>query len=430
MKKLFVFATAVIATVACTKVTTDEATIPNHKIGFEVANYMTQTKTGETSFLTELSGLGVAAADATFTSAAYIHAAQADGTVADPAAFFAPNPETIKWNTSTTEWEPSKDYYWPKSPKSSIDFFSWYCYEGAAPTLTYTTPFTSATLAWTNRTVAPKSDILYADVAWQQKDNSETYQLDGVSEGVPTLFHHALAQVKFTVKIKDDCDKKADSKNSGYYIFWEVTLDDFAIAPSKVHKNGTLSLSITNPNSTGVTAWTAPTSPAVWANAASPVYVDTEAEWFTTDAATGAAVLTTTAANLIPDSHMGSGYVAVRPQSVGNDMTLNFKMTIKTYYGTQAQFDASNHSGCTLRSTEVIAMNDYDGTAIDTASGDLYTSTGIQLNKLGTTAITAWEMNHKYTYNLIIDPSTNTILYDPAVEAWAAESTGTANIPQ
>lgn len=99
-------------------------------------------------------------------------------------------------------------------------------------------------------------------------------------------------------------------------------------------------------------------------------------------------------------------------------------MTITTYYG--ADLASAKSAGAT--NTEVIDVVAYDGTAYDEAPNDIYTATGIQLNKLG--SITAWEMNHKYTYNLIIDPSTNTILYDPAVEAWAAESTGTANIPE
>ena len=167
-----------------------------------------------------------------------------------------------------------------------------------------------------------------------------------------------------------------------------------------------------------ITAW----GSAAWTNATTPDYVDTEAAWFTTDAATGAAALTTTAANLIPDTHMGNGYVAVRPQAIGDDVTLGFKMTITTYYGTDLA-SAKAAGG----KTEVIDVVAYDGTTYDTG---IYTATGIQLNKLGATAITAWEMNHKYTYNLIIDPSTNVILYDPAVEEWAAESTGTVNIPE
>lgn len=425
MKKLYtILAIAAVAAVGCTKTEVVNDT-PDVKIGYQVANYMTQTKAGETSFLTELSGLGVAAADASFESKAFINADDGNGGHSFDTFF----EETIVWNATATQWEPeSKDYYWPKSPKSNIDFFSWYNYGTGVVTPTLNYSGTSATMTWTNTPVPSKADILFADIAFHQKENNTTpaYGKDGVSEGVPTLFHHALAQVKFTAKIKENCDKKADSKNSGKYTFWEVELGDLAIAANKIHANGTLTLTGADPDASDAAASITPWTSSAWTNAATPSYVATNTAWFTTDAATGAAALTTTAANLIPDTHMGNGYVAVRPQTIGDDVTLGFKMTINTYYGT----DLASAKSAGATNTEVIDVVAYDGTAYDAAPNNIYTATGIQLNKLGATPITAWEMNHKYTYNLIIDPSTNIILYDPAVEAWAAESTGTANIPE
>ena len=420
MKKLYtILAIAAVAAVGCSK--TELADTPDVKIGFQVANYATQTKADEGGFLKELADLGITENQA-FKSNAYINADDGNGGHTF-ATFFE---ESIKWDSSAKQWAPAtKEYYWPKSPKSNIDFFSWYNYGVADPTLTYSGA--NATMAWTNVTIPAKADILFADIAFHQVKNTASvapYGKDGVTEGVPTLFHHALAQVKFTAKIKENCDKKADSKNPGKYTFWEVELSDLAIAENKVHANGTLTLTGADPDANDATASITPWTNKAWSNATAPTYVDTEAAWFTTDAATGAAALTTTVANLIPDTQMGNGYVAVRPQTIGNDVTLGFKMTIKTYYGA----DLASAKSANAISTEVINVATYDGTPYDTA--DIYTATGIQLNKLGTTPITAWEMNHKYTYNLIIDPSTNTILYDPAVEAWVEEPAATANIPQ
>ena len=53
----------------------------------------------------------------------------------------------------------------------------------------------------------------------------------------------------------------------------------------------------------------------------------------------------------------------------------------------------------------------------------------VALNTLGTTAITEWKMNTKYTYNIIINPETNIVKFDPAVEPWVDESTATYNVP-
>ncbi len=409
MKKLnTILVIAAVAAVGCAKTEVVNDT-PDVKIGYQVANYMTQTKAGETSFLTELSGLGVAEANAAFKSKAFINADDGnDGH--DFATFFD---ESIKWNGSAKTWSPaSKDYYWPKSPKSNIDFFSWYDYENVTPNLTY--DGTDATMVWENKAVAGKSDILFADIAFHQVKNTKaaTYGKDGVSEGVPTLFHHALAQVKFTAKIKDDCYQIEDSKNTGNYHFWEVKLSNVAFAASKVHTNGTLTLTGADPDANDAAASITPWASAVWTNAATPAYVTNA--WFQTAEALGTTALTETAANLIPDTYMGNGYIAVRPQTIGDDVTLGLTMTITHKYGTAI-------GSASTVSTETINVTAYAPTAP-------YTATGIQLNKIG--SISAWEMNHKYTYNLIIDPTTNIILYDPAVEAWAAESIGTVNIPE
>lgn len=422
MKKLYtILAIAAVAAVGCSK--TELVETPNVKIGYQVANYAVQTKADPGGFLKELEGLGVAAADASFESKAFINADDGNGGHSFNTFF----EETIVWNATDTQWEPeSKEYYWPKSPKSNIDFFSWYNYGTGVVTPTLTYSGTSATMAWTNTPVPSKADILFADIAFHQQKNTASvapYGKDGVDEGVPTLFHHALAQVKFTAKIKDNCDKKADSKHPGKYTFWEVELSDLAIAANKIHGNGTLTLNGADPDAYDAAASITPWTSAAWTNAATPSYVATKTAWFTTDAATGAVALSTTVANLIPDTHMGNGFVAVRPQAIGNDVTLGFKMTITTYYGT----DLASAKSAGATNTEIIDVVAYDGTSYDTG---IYTSTGIQLNQLGATPITAWAMNHKYTYNLIIDPSTNIILYDPAVEAWVDETAAPVNIPK
>lgn len=407
MKKFYtILAIAAVAAVGCSK--TELADTPDVKIGFQVANYATQTKADETSFLTELADLGVTSNQA-FKSKAFINADNGNGGHTF-ASFFE---ESIKWDGTATQWAPaSKDYYWPKSPKSNIDFFSWYDYENVAPTLTYDGK--DASMVWENKAVAGKSDILFADIAFHQKQNNDTpeYGKDGVTEGVPTLFHHALAQVKFTAKIKDDCYQIEDSKNTGNYHFWEVKLSNVAFAASKVHTNGTLTLTGADPDNNDAAASITPWTSAVWTNADTPAYVTNA--WFQTAEALGTTALTETAANLIPNTYMGNGYIAVRPQTIGNDVTLGLTMTITHKYGTAI-------GSASTVSTETINVTAY-------APTDPYTATGIQLNKIG--SISAWEMNHKYTYNIIIDPTTNIILYDPAVEAWVEEPAATANIPQ
>lgn len=417
MKKYFIIAAAaLVALTACTKMDFDETATPDIKIGYQVANYMSQTKADGSSFLTELSNMG--ATTNAFKSSAFIH--PNGGTFG---AFFNPNPETITWNTTNTEWEPSKDYYWPKSPNSNIDFFSWYDFDGSAvaPTLTYDGS-TAPTLVWSDRTVAYKSDILFADIAWHQTANQERNKLDGVKSGVPTLFHHALAQVKFQAKIKEGKDKKQDTKNTDKYTFFEVKLSTVALA--NVHKNGTLSLTKTYESSRTTTPWTLPDN-SIWADASTPAMVATTTDWFTTDAATGAAVLTTSSYAALNDAtYMPDGFIAVRPQAVTNDMKLTFTMSITKWYGTEAQYAADSHSGCTNLGTETFPVTDF-ATNVD----DAYTATGLQLNKI-TGAPAYWAMNKKIIYNVIIDPTTDTILFDPAVVDWETATEHEIEVPK
>lgn len=430
MKKLFIIAAAaLVASVACSKVETAETT-PDVEIGFQVASYLSQTKAGETSFVSELDELGITSGQY-FKSAAYIHAAQSDGTVAAPAAFFVAgdsNVESINFDGTKT-WKPAHPYYWPKSPKSSISFFSWYDFgDQVTPSITYTTDGGEATLAWGDRTVALKDNVMFADAAYHYKQNdngAQNYKIDA-NDGVPTLFRHALAKVRFTVKQNP---MKVQDGTTDKYTFWEVKLSDVALASGAIKNNGKFSLTQTSStNAATQVAWTKPTD-EIWAAPASQTYLteklgNAAGDIFDTEVAKGNVKLTNTAVELTGTNFMKDTYFAVMPQAVADNVTLTFKYEIKTYYGTEAQFAATNHEGCKLISTETVNVNELK----DAGYGDPYVATGIQLNKI-TGAWNKWQMNHRYVYNLIINPQTSQILYDPAVETWETESTVDQTVP-
>ena len=424
MKKLFIIAAAaLVASVACSKVETAETT-PDVEIGFQVASYLSQTKADShdhTSFVDELTEVG--AASKYFKSVAYIHAAQADGSVAAPAKFFTAGTEgveTINYDGST-QWKPAHPYYWPKSPKSSISFFSWYDFgDQVTPTITYTTDGGAATLAWSDRTVALKDNVMFADAAYHYKQNAngaQNHKLDGVTEGVPTLFRHALAKVRFTVKQNP---MKAQDGTTDNYTFWEVKLSDVALASGTIKNNGKFSLTQTSStNAATQVAWTKPTNEIWAAPADTQTYLteklgNTAGDIFDTEVAKGNVKLTDTAVELTGTNFMADTYFAVMPQAVADNVTLTFKYEIKTYYGTQAQYDGGTAA---LISTETVNVNELK----DAGYGAPYVATGIQLNAISG-AWDKWQMNHRYVYNLIINPQTSQILYDPAVEAWETES--------
>ena len=181
---MMIFAVAALAA-GCAKVEVIDA--PEREISFTVGNYAPATKAVAVTEFTS------------FKSKGYLYA-EGVATVQD---FFGANGETISVDDpiNPTEWTPSHPYYWPKSANSYINFVSWYDKNGAPTTATETS------LVWeidgTNRTLASDDNILVADKAWFQKDNTfngEQYTDDAITSGVPTLFKHLLAQVSVKAK--------------------------------------------------------------------------------------------------------------------------------------------------------------------------------------------------------------------------------------
>ena len=354
MKKLFIAiaAVALVASASCTKVNPEEKTA--EKVTFSVANYVPATKAGEVSFLNEFA-TGVTPQ---FKCKAYMKGVGVTG-MQD---FFGTN-ETITWNATAKEWAPSHTYYWPKDAASYVNFFSWYD-TGVGPDVV-----TNGTMEWNNRTIATGDNIMYAGPAWhfQKNTNAAKYGLDGVTEGVPTLFNHALSQIEFKAY--------ATKTSVEGLLSWTIKLADVKIG--KIFNQGTLKLASTEPAETVLNqqgAWNG--TPA----------------WTTTGTASGEltpADLTVTATTKATAQTLLANQ-SVLPQDLTNvNITLNLDITT-TY--TEGQ---TNHEIIPV----TIPLTDFTPTA--------------------------WELNKKYTYYIKVSPAENKVLFDPAVEsAWTAVDAG------
>lgn len=353
MKKYLMMSAAVVAvlSMSCSKI---EDTSAEQEIGFAVASYVPQTKSGELSII-DVDGVRA------FKCKAFLHS---NGAAAGTDYFGAAG-ETITYN-GTNAWTPSHPYYWPKHPDSYINFVSWYDKNGTPGTVTETS------MIWQNRTIAADDNIMFADEAWRFKGNAKTYQKDGVNAGVPTLFHHALAKVKIQFKA-DPLTDPADSKST-----FEVALQEVKL--KSVHKQGTLSLSNSDPSATRQNAWTADVANYFWLakDAASDITI--------VDSNTA---LNGTFAELFPEQ-------SVLPQEVADAMVLEIKYAITVKYD----------------GADILAETNIPAT--------------IQLNTLknsSNTPITDWLPNKIYTYSITINPMTDQILIDPAIDAnWATEN--------
>ena len=351
MKKFFLIAAIVlVASAACTKI---ETATPDQKISFNAANFVPQTR----------ANVSLKADTETFKSKAYLHAVGVQ-TVQD---FFGTDGETITYNGSDA-WLPSRDYYWPKSADSYINFVSWF----TAGSVTSTVTETSIKFQLNN--LSATDNVMWADEAWGYKQNAETYKFDGVTEGVPTLFHHALSKIAINAKVT-----KASEGNTT----WDVTLENITL--DNIFLAAHLELANTAPAAADM-----PTTVAY-----------TTSGWVGDNSAgfgiSNSSVLTTTNAEVLAERSVIPMDLARTTSSATIYTTLNFKVRIVTKYdGTQY-------------SEEVIPMS-------------------VKLSTLGTTPITAWEMNTKYIYNIEVNPETQIVKFDPAVIDWTEVTAPTIEV--
>ena len=227
MKKyIFISVAALFTLAACTKVTTGDGADTQREINFEVANYA-QTK-ANVAYDTEVP----------FGTYAWFN--DGSGVAQD----FMIN-ERVGYIDNV--WKTSeRPFYWPKT--GNIDFISYSPFAGtngkrpAAPAA----DAEAGTAAQEEETpVAPEPiikrvkdkdftfeygkyrangsqfDLMYADLAAAKNQNESTYtDISGVN-GVPTLFHHALARVSFKLKANF-----LEYTEEGSTTKWEVWLQE------------------------------------------------------------------------------------------------------------------------------------------------------------------------------------------------------------
>lgn len=350
MKKFFLLAAMVgVALTGCMK---NEVYVPkcDTPISFEVANYVAQTRAN-----------GAFAYDS-FGVNAWSHDTDS-GTVA-----FMMDDEDVsliggKWTTTTP-------YYWPI--KGTVDFIAYYP-TSVEPDIDY--DYNGAdTYTYENYTVETYRDgvdLMYADKAIRfnanktAADNGTDFVISPYGfDGVPTLFHHALAKINFVVK---------NQQPTHGHTTYEIVVDEIKL---NTYNKGKVTL--TNDGTTADASrgtWILPTN-NVWTHdtTGGPV----ELKW------EDATNLTTDAEHEYDPS---TQYVL--PQVLSDDVTLSVKYTV------------------TQKS---------DGAFV---SKKTYTPDPIKVNTMG---LAKWEMNKNITYTITISVANNQILFAPAVAEWEAAS--------
>lgn len=187
MKKyLLIASAALLALAACTKV--QEADV-QQEISFQVANAV-QTKADAAN---------TAASPVKFTGKDFgVYSWHHEGEVVKPVMV------NEQVGLKGAEWRTlNNTYYWFKT--GFLNFVSYAPYsEKSGPAVT------EKSIAYTAYTVSDE-DIMYADRAQNMTANVKTYNVNGV----PTLFHHALAKLSFKVKVNfTEWTEKAESADA------------------------------------------------------------------------------------------------------------------------------------------------------------------------------------------------------------------------
>lgn len=391
MKKcLILAAAALVAFAACTKVETVEA--PAQRISFQVAKYANQTKAdpikgSETSLLSEKDANGNITS---FKTNAWYHS-PADGT-----QYFMKNID-ITWNTNiANQWAPAVDYFWPKT--GTINFYS---YAGTpAPSAYGNTAATEGTLTYANRAIAYNDNVLVADAAYRYNQNKEVYQLDNATtgKGVPTLFRHYLAKLAFNVVLRTTDEKKTATNH-----FRVEILDAHILVSNK----GTLTLTNTDPGNA-----TAEINPWTNANTAHANVAWEAAAWNVTSGS-----------ETVENIHMDttSSYVASRDMI--KKMLNLAENAVKQTESDTALLEMRSVMPQVLTDNHEFYIK-YRVFAYHTGEDEPYSIETLEFRNPITSfvsAITEWDKNTMYTYNVLIDPIASKILFDPAVEAWDKE---------
>ena len=290
---------------------------------------------------------------------------------------YIPVSEVKYYTGSPAYWSTEAPYYWPKESGSSLTFYSYspFKYSEAGTPTAIDVTHTKDGLTFTDYSVKnhQKTDLMVADKKADQTANTAT--TNPWASGVPTVFHHMLAQIvainfqtvenasASPVVVKDYANGRDGSSGNEYkagdkqFVVTDVFFENFS-------EQGTLTAGASQ-------SW-------VSTGTATPSY-----PWYSEVGGTKFIKGKCTPRNT---------YYLVLPQDFNDESAkLHVKYEIHTYTST------SEHA------TEKMDVS-------------------VPLKNLNA----KWEMNKKYTYTLNID--LDRIYWDPKVTDWTTESTGSAEI--
>lgn len=310
--------------------------------------------------------------DATFGTVAY----KVNGSTSE---LYIPVSEVKYYNTgSPAYWSTEAAYYWPKENGSSLTFYSYspFYYSETGTTTAISVTAAATGLTFTNYYVKEhqETDLMVAEKKENQTSNTTT--TNSWAAGVPTVFHHMLAQIE-AINFQTVVDASADpvvvkdyanghdGTSEHKYVAGDKQFVVTDVYFEKFFEQGTLTA---GDSKTWATSGSVTDSYTWYSNTSSP-------------AKFSAGICTPR-----------TGYYLVLPQNFNDE---NAKLHVK--------YEIHTYTSASAHATEKMDVS-------------------VPLKNLNA----SWEMNKKYTYTLNID--LDRIYWDPKVTDWTTESTGSAEI--
>lgn len=411
MKKLLIPLAAILALTACSKVVPTAVEAGEREVTFEVANYVARTKANEKSLAQEFK---------TFHTFAIFHSTDP----ANPNQWFFEDEEIFSEGEggSISKWAPAGSHFWPKT--GDISFYS---YAGTRQPSEWPQPGMEDN---DNRVMSfgvnvdagqdedfepliirgipevgengtdflPADNILVADPAYKfQQSVADPYGVDRLNpaKGVPTLFHHMLAKVRFQIVL----DATASDENTT----WTLTL------PEMQHL-----LSVPNEGSLVVRY------PAIPSTYNTAVSLGTDVMW---SLEMGNKRFAEIWARPMEISAVGATSVEDDLISVPE---IEGQVFEREFVVIPQRFDELEfHFECVLSNVYTGGEKEEPGvteTLRIPANPKTMATMGMFIPDYNPQQAYSWEPNHIYTYRIIVK-TTGEITFDPAVADWTPEET-------
>ena len=254
---------------------------------------------------------------------------------------------TVKYDEEKSTWVPQGNpYYWPRN--ATVDFLAYY------PTGFEGLSVTADKLTYTGVDVQTlQRDLMYSEKAVGYT-STVTEVEDGISsvEGVPIVFHHSLSKVMIVAELAYN-HKVADD---GTVTDWEVSINSVKV--DSIFTSGSAEFVLADTPDRGLVSWVKP-SGNVWTH--------DDAVMSVSGSVSG---------DIIPGNTytvIDAFYVLPQALTAGHDQKLTINLTVKT-----------------IRNGSEVLSETFNRSAY-----------------LHSNALPAWEINHAYTYRLLLCPASS-----------------------